>query len=102
VSGVDAPASNGVLTGLITRSRRTLWRQTSGGVVVLSLGSAHPLRLDAMGAVIWGELERGTSLDDLLCTLADRYDVEPALVRPGVEEVLTALDEAAALAVVVR
>ena len=55
------------------------------GSIVINLESGKVFSLNGQGAKLWGMLERGVSLRELIGSLAQEYNLSPQQVRQDVE-----------------
>jgi len=78
----------------ITISPDVLFQEVSGELVLLDLSSESYFGLDVIGARIWGLLESGASVGDVLDTLMEEYEVERATLEADLGELLDKLAEA--------
>lgn len=75
------------------------WVEFEAGVVVVRLHdlAACPIILGASAAAIWEALDETEASADLVALIAERYDVEPDVVR---DDVILWLEEAEQLGIV--
>lgn len=86
------------MTDAVVRARGAGWRRTLDGGVVLAPEGAEPLQLSASAESIWELLDAPRSVPELCALLAQRFEVDPEVVRPDVEAtVRTLLDSGAAV-----
>ena len=78
----------------ITISPDVLFQEVSGELVLLDLSSESYFGLDAIGARIWGLLESGASVGNVLDTLMEEYEVERGTLEADLGELLDKLAEA--------
>ena len=78
----------------ITISPDVLFQEVSGELVLLDLSSESYFGLDAIGARIWGLLESGASVGDVLDTLMQEYEVERGTLEADLGELLDKLAKA--------
>ena len=71
-----------------------LFQEVSGETVLLDLESEHYFGLDAVGTRIWGLIGEGVSVDAMVDTLLQEYEVERATLEADVAELLSRLAEA--------
>lgn len=64
----------------------------SGGVV-LHLDTAAYFGLNEVGSAVWGCIEVGRTIDEVLDDVRERFDEPPETLRTDVEEFLLALRE---------
>jgi hypothetical protein len=74
-----------------------LWRRSLDAVILLPVGVDDPLTLPGTGASVWDLLEEPTTLAELVATLAEAYDTDPAVVEHDVLELLSELEELGAV-----
>ena len=75
-------------------SPEVLFQEVSGEMVLLDLASESYFGLDAVGARIWGLLESGSTVGEVLDTLLQEYEVERETLEADVGELLDRLLEA--------
>jgi hypothetical protein len=78
----------------VSISPEVLFQEVSGETVLLDLASESYFGLDAVGTRVWGLLESGASVSDLLDVLLDEYEVEREVLEKDVGELLEKLLEA--------
>ena len=78
----------------VTISPEVLFQEVSGEMVLLDLSSESYFGLDAVGARIWGLLESGSTVGEVLDTLMGEYEVERETLEADVGELLGRLLEA--------
>ena len=83
----------------VTISPEVLFQEVSGEMVLLDLSSESYFGLDAVGARIWGLLESGNSVGEVLDTLMQEYEVERETLEVDVGELLDRLLEAGLIGV---
>ena len=71
-----------------------LFQEVSGETVLLDLESEHYFGLDAVGTRIWGLIGEGVSVDAMVDTLLQEYEVERETLEADVAELLSRLAEA--------
>jgi len=71
-----------------------LFQEVSGETVLLDLESEHYFGLDAVGTRIWGLIGEGVSVDAMVDTLLQEYEVERETLEADVAELLSRLVEA--------
>ena len=71
-----------------------LFQEVGGETVLLDLESEHYFGLDAVGTRIWGLIGEGASVDAMVDTLLQEYEVERATLEADVAELLSRLAEA--------
>ena len=71
-----------------------LFQEVGGETVLLDLESEHYFGLDAVGTRIWGLIGEGASVDGMVDTLLQEYEVERATLEADVAELLSRLAEA--------
>jgi hypothetical protein len=74
-----------------------LWRRSLDAVILLPVGADDPLTLPGTGANVWDLLEVPATLAELVATLADAYDEDPAVVQHDVSALLTELESLGAV-----
>ena len=67
------------------QDRDIAWRDVDGEAVLVDPAGRMLRVLNPAGCVLWTELERPRTLDDLAAALAARYEVEPARARADAE-----------------
>lgn len=77
-------------------------RKVAGQHVVIAIGEATRslsgmIRLNETGAFLWGELEKGADMDNLLSRLLEEYDVSKDTAQRDVKEFVRVLTEAGCL-----
>ena len=75
----------------VTISPEVLFQEVSGEMVLLDLSSESYFGLDAVGARIWGLLESGSTVGEVLDTLMGEYEVERETLEVDVGELLDRL-----------
>ena len=78
----------------VTISPEVLFQEVSGEMVLLDLASESYFGLDAVGARIWGLLESGATVGEVVDTLMQEYEVERETLEVDVGELLDRLLEA--------
>ena len=78
----------------VSISSEVLFQEVSGETVLLDLASESYFGLDVVGTRVWGLLESGTSVGDMLDVLLDEYEVERDVLEKDVGELLEKLQEA--------
>ena len=78
----------------VTISPEVLFQEVSGEMVLLDLSSESYFGLDVIGARIWGLLESGSTVGEVLDTLMGEYEVERETLEADVGELLGRLLEA--------
>ena len=71
-----------------------LFQEVGGETVLLDLESEHYFGLDAVGTRIWGLIGEGVSVDVMVDTLLQEYEVERETLEADVAELLSRLAEA--------
>jgi hypothetical protein len=79
------------------RAEGTLWRRLLDGVLLLPPAAARPLEMSGPGAVVWAELARPATVEDLVDRVRERYDVEPSVARRDLERLVADLASAGAV-----
>jgi hypothetical protein len=69
-----------------------------GEAVIYHVGTGEVHRLDQVGAIVWQLLDGQTPVDVLVAVLAAAFDIDPSVVRVGVDELLDRLQQAFLLA----
>ena len=69
-----------------TVSDDVLFQEVSGETVLLDLASDSYFGLDVVGTRVWGLLESGASVGDMLDVLLDEYEVERDVLEKDVGE----------------
>ena len=67
------------------------WREIEGEIVVLDLAGSTYLSVNRVGTVLWPELVRGSSREELVGRLTEVFDVAPAVARRDLDAFLAAL-----------
>jgi hypothetical protein len=63
-----------------------------GEAVIMHLGSGQYFSTQDVGGVIWGMIEEGRPLDEMLDALGARYDAEPAAIAAALDGFLRELE----------
>lgn len=63
-------------------------------VVLVDLSAEHYFGLNKVGAVIWAELSRGVTVDEVVGAVVARFDVSVERAAADVARLLTELDRA--------
>jgi hypothetical protein len=75
----------------VSISPEVLFQEVSGETVLLDLASESYFGLDVIGTRVWGLLESGVSVGDMLDVLLDEYEVEREVLEKDVAELLEKL-----------
>jgi hypothetical protein len=75
----------------VSISSEVLFQEVSGETVLLDLASESYFGLDVIGTRVWGLLESGVSVGDMLDVLLDEYEVEREVLEKDVAELLEKL-----------
>lgn len=79
---------------LALRGDAVSWAPTDdGAIVVLDLRTSKYLSLNSSGSVLWQELARGVSADELVQALIERFGVTTEVAEADVAEFLATLRE---------
>lgn len=70
-----------------------LFKDLAGETVLLNLNTGVYFGLDPIGTRIWQLLQAGRSLSQILATLLDEFDVEPARCEADLIRLITSLLE---------
>ncbi len=87
-------------TNTYQRAAGAVSAEVDGETVVLSPTDMRYHGLNDTAAAIWEDLEEPRTVDGLVATLGERYEVDPATCRRDVEACLTTLVEYGALEVI--
>ena len=79
---------------VISVSSEVLFQEISGEIVLLDLASESYFGLDEIGARVWGLLNEGKKMGQVLETLLQEYEVDRKTLEADVEELLGDLVEA--------
>jgi hypothetical protein len=79
---------------VISVSSEVLFQEVSGEMVLLDLASENYFGLDELGARIWGLLNEGKDVSQILELLLQEYEVDRKTLEEDVEELLGNLLEA--------
>jgi hypothetical protein len=63
-------------------------RRFDDEIVILDLGQGQYFSLGAVGATVWESIRDGATLDDAVCTVVARYNVDEATARGDVGELV--------------
>jgi hypothetical protein len=74
-----------------------LWRRSLDAVILLPVGADDPRTLPGTGAIVWDLLEEPTSLAELVATLAEAFEEDPAVVEHDVSALLAELEDLGAV-----
>jgi hypothetical protein len=80
------------------RREDVLWRRSLDAVILLPVGVEDPLTLPGTGASVWDLLEEPATLTQLVATLAEVYEEDPAVVEQDVRALLAELEDLGAVA----
>jgi hypothetical protein len=72
------------------RDSAITWREVDGETIVLDLATSRYVGVNRTGSVLWTQLARGTTADDLADALVDEFEVAPELARDDVATFLGA------------
>jgi Coenzyme PQQ synthesis protein D (PqqD) len=75
------------------RSDELTWREAGDVVVVLDLADSSYLSIGGSGRVLWRRLEAGATVDELVGTLVEVFDVDDATARADTLSFLASLTE---------
>jgi coenzyme PQQ synthesis protein D (PqqD) len=67
------------------------WREVEGEVVALDLRGSEYLAVNRSGALLWRELTRGATRDQLAALLQERFGLDAAAARSDVEAFIDVL-----------
>jgi hypothetical protein len=70
-----------------------LFKELAGDTVLLNLNTGVYFGLDSIGTRIWQLVQAGRSLSQILATLLDEFDVEPARCESDLSQLVTSLCE---------
>jgi hypothetical protein len=84
-------------TAVWRRRDDVLWRRSLDAVILLPVGADEPVTLPGTGAIVWDLLEEPATLPELVATLAEAYEEDPAVVEHDVVALLTELENLAAV-----
>ena len=73
------------------RTSNLSWREIDDEIIVLDLDGSEYISVRGAGRVLWGLLETGSTLPDLVAALASRYEIDGATASQDVEAFLAAL-----------
>jgi hypothetical protein len=86
-----------MLTGRFRLPPQIHARRFDDEVVILDLGQGQYFSLSAVGATVWERMEGGATLDDAICSVVARYDVDEATARTDVDALIDDLVRAGLL-----
>jgi Coenzyme PQQ synthesis protein D (PqqD) len=90
--------SDAVSAAAVWRRRDdVLWRRSLDAVILLPVGADDPLTLPGTGAIVWDLLEEPATLAELVATLAEAFEEDPAVVEHDVSTLLAELEDLAAV-----
>lgn len=75
-------------------SDQVLSQEVNGETVLLDLGSEFYFGLDATGTRIWQLLKSGLSIEEVIGTMLDEYEVEREKLKADLNELLGNLSDA--------
>jgi hypothetical protein len=87
-----------VTSGPVRVADTTGWVEADGVVYVAALPDGPPLVLDGHGAVVWGALVPGGSVDDVTARVAATVGESAAVVGPDVARFVGSLVDAGVVA----
>jgi hypothetical protein len=61
------------------------WRRVEESVIVLDLHNSTYLSINGTGAVIWQQLVLGATVDDMIRSVTDQFDVEPDVAHADIK-----------------
>jgi hypothetical protein len=70
--------------GHVLRRDGMSWRELNGQIIVLDLNRSSYVSLDGAGSMLWLRLAGGATLDELVATVLEAYDVDDATARADV------------------
>ncbi|MFW6041800.1 MAG: PqqD family protein [Guyparkeria sp.] len=85
-----------------SRASRIVWRNTSGGIMVLPITESKVVTLSGTGEDVWGLLGEPHTVPALAQRLAERYGAPPATVMADLASVLDDLAQRGVLVRTVR
>ena len=68
------------------------WAELDGESVLLHIETGIYFGLDAVGTLIWQEISRGATEDQILAAILAEYEVDPAVLRVDVLNFLNLLE----------
>jgi hypothetical protein len=76
---------------LQSRQADLICREVDGSLVGLDLRASHYFSLNAVGTLLWRLLNGGASVDALVASLVEQYDLDHATATHDVEEFIDSL-----------
>ena len=67
------------------------WREIEGEIVALVADTSTYVSANSSGALVWNALAAGATVEQLVDTLVERYDIAPERARADVEAFLETL-----------
>jgi len=71
-----------------------IWSIVDDEAVLLDTSSGHYFSLNPLATEIWKRLHRGDSINRIVATIADKYEVEEEVVKRDISELMGELQAA--------
>jgi Coenzyme PQQ synthesis protein D (PqqD) len=81
------------LAELRVRTEALEWRDVEGVIIALDLRASEYLELNHTAAILWHELTRGATFEDLVAALTERFELDRGAAARDVESFLGTLSE---------
>ena len=78
---------------LLTKNPEILWKEIDGEVVLLNPKSGDYFGLNSVGASFWERVGDGGSMDDITTILLEEFEVEEAILRNDLEDLIKKMEE---------
>lgn len=78
----------------VKRSDQAMGRAVGDEFVILDVATGEYFGLNVVGGLIWACLEADTTIDDLIDTVTEAYDVERSMAEADVRSLIDDLIEA--------
>ncbi len=66
------------------RQHRVTWRKLNDSIVVLDLDNSTYLSVNGTGALIWEALVHGSTVDELVKSVTNQFDVSTVVARSDI------------------
>jgi hypothetical protein len=76
---------------LCRKDEEVVAKVMDGEAVIINLANGRYYSMEKVGGAVWGMIEDGCRLDEIVAVIAARYDVEIARLRADVLQLVTAL-----------
>nr|WP_315051106.1 PqqD family protein [uncultured Brevundimonas sp.] len=82
------------VSGTFAADPEVVASDVDGGAALLDLRSSQYYGLNPVGALVWARLQTPQTLDQLAFAVAEAFDVDPAVCREDIAQLLGTFDQA--------